>query len=182
MKRLAAACTAIALAGCSVNAISVPRPIPADLELGRLGEKTNFETGRDSEPAAPATTETAASPDADSNSQHEPDKGQRARVGVFWAGIALTAAGGGSTIAMAVTGEATQKQLTDGYADGSLTRAREEQLTGRGELVNKLAVASATLALIGVALAAIAYGVDYTRCGKLAKRRKKCREASVSTR
>jgi hypothetical protein len=140
-------------------------------------------TSADAIPAGPAEASAdrgppgPMQPDAPLQDPAEPDKRQRARTGLFWTGIVLTAVGGGGTIAFAAVGEGTEDQLNRAYGDGSLTRARRSQLEDRGEIMNGLAIGSAALTLVGIALASIAYGVDYTRCGKLAKRRRKpCRQ------
>jgi len=103
------------------------------------------------------------------------DKSQRARNGAFWTGVVLAAVGGGALLATGVTGRVTQKQLADGYDDGSLTHDRERTLRDRGDAMNIAAATSGAIALAGVAIFSIVLGVDYMRCGKLTtKRRKDC--------
>jgi hypothetical protein len=105
----------------------------------------------------------------------EPDKAQRRRNGLFWAGVALTAIGGAGVIGLGVGGRVTQAQIAKGYDDDDLTHAREKELRDRGEGMNIGAATSGAVGILGVALFSIALGVDYVRCGTLTtKRRKDC--------
>jgi hypothetical protein len=70
---------------------------------------------------------------------------QRTRNGLFWTGVALAAIG------------------------------RESTLRDRGKGFNIGASVTGSMALVGIAMLAIVYGVDYARCGTIAKRRKDCR-------
>ncbi len=132
-----------------------------------------------SAPTADRKHDESLEPDAPLDDPGEPDRRQRARTGLFWTGIVLTAIGGAGLIAFSAAGEGIEDSLHRGYRDGDLTRERDDKLRNRGEIMNGLAIGSAALTLVGVAFATIAFGVDWTRCGKLAKRRRKpCRERS----
>lgn len=99
---------------------------------------------------------------------------QRTRSGFFWAGVVMAAAGGGLFLGTAIGGRITQGQLNKAYDANDLTYAREGQLRDRGKIFNSLAAAGGAIALTGIITLAIAYGIDYAHCGKLAKRRKDC--------
>jgi hypothetical protein len=150
-------------------------PPPPDTEPSPPDTTTAGATAAEPSPAASGTPDArpAMQPDAPLHDPGEPDKRQRARKALFWTGIVFTAIGGAGTIGFAAAGEGTENQLANGYEDGTLTRARDDQLRTRGEIMNGLAIGSAGLTLVGIAFAAIAYGVDYTRCGTLAKRRRR---------
>ncbi|MBX7081794.1 MAG: hypothetical protein K1X88_21500 [Nannocystaceae bacterium] len=103
-----------------------------------------------------------------------PDR-QRTRNGLFWTGVALAAIGGAAFVGTAVGGRVTQAQLDKGYRNDDLTIDRESTLRDRGKGFNIGASVTGSIALVGIALLAIVYGVDYARCGTIAKRRKDCR-------
>lgn len=166
------------------TAPSTDPPPPPEPGETASGQKSTGPAQPGAEPTSGATTKSATSlpptdmkPDAPLDDPGEPDKRQRARTALFWTGIALVAIGGAGMIGFSAIGEATEDKLHKGYDDGSLTRARDDQLRTRGEAMNGLAIGSAALAFVGLAFSAIAFGVDWTRCGKLAKRRRRpCRD------
>jgi hypothetical protein len=157
-----------------------PPPEPGETASGQ--KTTTTQPPAEATPGATTTSPTTPpptdmQPDAPLDDPGEPDKRQRTRTALFWTGIALVAIGGAGMIGFSSIGEATEDKLLKGYDDGSLTRARDDQLRTRGELMNGLAIGSAGLALVGLAFSAIAFGVDWTRCGTLAKRRRRpCRD------
>jgi hypothetical protein len=104
------------------------------------------------------------------------DQQQRLRRGFFWAGIALTAIGGATFVASAVGGRITQAQLQKGYDRETITHDQEKTYHTRGDVFNALTATGATLLIVGVGTASISFGIDYSRCGSLAKRKRKdCR-------
>jgi hypothetical protein len=91
---------------------------------------------------------------------------------LFWLGIGLTAVGGVSTIGTAAGGYATQRQISSDYR-GSATADEIHTLERRGETLNKATIASVVVTVVGAVLALTSYGVDYTRCGPLAPKRRR---------
>jgi hypothetical protein len=142
---------------CSTAPSTSYRTIDPGLMVGRSAEPAPFE-GRD---------------DPDIADPVDPGRHQKARTIVFWTGVAMAAVGGAGTIGFAATGRAFEHKLARGY-ETSLTRAEEERYQNRGELMNGLAVGSGAVGLVGLLTAAVALGIDYTLCGKIAKRRKGC--------
>lgn len=101
------------------------------------------------------------------------DRQQRVRTGLFWAGIAFTVIGGATLLASGIGGRVTQAQLKKGYDNESLTHADERKYHTRGDIFNALSGAGAGVMIVGGGVAAITFGVDYSRCGALAKRKKR---------
>jgi hypothetical protein len=169
MRRAALSLALVGSTACaSLEPTTSVRPIDRDLLVGGMAQTTRFE----SEGKQQAD---------DRGLGGQPDrsaKGQRARTGVFWAGIAMLGVGGASAVSLAIAGEVSQRQLDKGYEEGDLTRERDSTLRDRGELTNKLSIAAVTIGIVGLAMAAIAYGLDYSNCGTLAKRRKGCGDKS----
>ena len=91
---------------------------------------------------------------------------------LFWIGIGLTAAGGGTMIGSAAGAAATRNQLRDAYSDGT-TAARIDELEQRGANLNKVSIAGAVLMVAGAIMAIATYGYDYTHCGPLAPKRRR---------
>jgi hypothetical protein len=91
---------------------------------------------------------------------------------LFWIGIGLTAAGGGTMIGSASAAAATRNQLRTAYSDGT-TVARVDELERRGSNLNKVSIAGAVLMVAGAIMALTSYGYDYTRCGPLAPKRRR---------
>lgn len=167
---------ALLTGGCTAVTALPPRPIAPDLRVGKMAERTDFELA-----VAPERSEPGVEPEqlhppdvAVDEPFEEPDearRNQRARTAVFWTGVAVTTLGTAGMISTATAGQVTEKRLTEAYDDGNLSLAREERLTDAGETLNKAAIGSAGVALIGLAMAVISFGLDYTACGKLARRR-----------
>lgn len=179
--RRSTAFTALVVAsslGCaSVQPSLAAAPDPATM-YGAKVHRTAFEDPTAA--AEPTTAPAVASGPTPADRSHEPDpaKEQRTRTGLFWGGVGALAVGGAMLTAFGIGGRVTQAQLKNGYDDGDLTYAREDELRDRGSAFNKVAAAGAGLAVVGLAVTAIVYGIDYSRCGTLAKRRKDCKPKS----
>lgn len=174
MIRTLALTTACATLGCAFTATPARyAPDPATL-YGAKAHRTAFE---DPTQTAPVPTATAGPAPRDPGpNESDGAKAQRTRTGLFWAGIATTAVGAAMLTAFGIGGRATQGQLAKAYDDADLSYDREETLRDRGKVFNALAGAGAGIALVGLATAAVVYGIDYSRCGTLAKRRKDCKK------
>ncbi len=178
LRAMVAVALAFSLPGCAIGQTGTNvRALPAEFELGRLSERTAFENG-DDDALISMDDESKKDADdqnfADGDDAVDPDRAQRRRSGLFVAGLVLAGIGTGGTIAFAAGGQATQNKLGDGY-ETSLGRNEERDLQNRGKTMNQLAVGTAAVGVVGLTLAMIALGVDYTRCGKIVKKRhKKC--------
>ncbi len=142
-----------------------PRPLPVDLQFGRLGERTAFEQ-----------TDSAGKPLSQSDdSLKDEDSAQRKRTGVFIASVVASALGGATAIGFGAAGQITENQLDDGYRDG-ISRQEEKDFQNRGKAFNSVAIGGAALAVIGLGITAIVLGIDHRKCGTLIKaRHKECR-------
>ena len=147
-----------------------PRPLPVDLQVGRLSERTTFEI-----------TDASGQPlDSDDTLQDE-DAAQRKRKGVFIAGVVASALGGAMAIGFGAAGQITENQLDDGYREG-ISRQEEKDFQNRGEAFNGVAIGGAALAVVGLGLTAIILGIDHRKCGTLIKaRREECRASRETT-
>lgn len=129
------------------------------LNVGNMGTRNSFElrnavgSSGQSDPA-PTTTRRPVTPI------------------LFWIGIGLTAAGGGTLIGSAAGAAATRNQLHDAYNDGTSV-SRVDELERRGSSLNKVSLAGAVLMVAGAIMALTSYGYDYTRCGPLAPKRRR---------
>ena len=148
----------VATTGCATTATTLPRPIASDIRVGAMGERTRFEQ---------VPIERTAEGDDDDGAT----RAEKRRKSAFWGGIALLGIGTVGFLGFGIGGRVVQKQIDDGYNDGTLTRADEDKFEKRGELMNGLAIASAVVGLAGVVMASVTYGIDRTRCGKLKPRR-----------
>lgn len=178
LHRLLIAASLATAVGCASSPTINYAPDPARM-YGAVARRTAFEEGADA-PQAPAAEPAPVAGPAPRQPADitEPQKGQGARTGIFWAGIATTIVGAAMLTGFGIGGRVVQARLKDGYEDGDLTYAREDELRDRGNTFNQLAAAGAGITLVGAAVAAIVYGVDYSRCGSLAKRRKDCKPKS----
>lgn len=96
---------------------------------------------------------------------------------LFWTGIALGTVGAIGGIAFGVAGFTTKNQLNAAHeAGGGLTVAEHDRLVHNGETYNTLALSFTAAAVVGYALALVAYGVDWNRCGPLAEKKRRCKE------
>ena len=171
--RAAASLAAVSLIGCMGTPMTTTpplRPVPADLQMGRLSERTAFESDDLSSGSTPAPA------DADAGGASGAAGEEKVGQGLSLGGVGGAAAGGAGAIAFGAAGQITENKLDDAYDDG-LTRSEESDLQDRGKTMNGLAIGSAVVALVGLSLTAIVIGVDYTRCGTIMKRRRKeCRK------
>ena len=146
-----------------------PRPIPLDLQVGRLAERTSFEQ-----------TDAAGKPLASDDSLKDEDSGQRTRKGVFVAGVVASALGGALAVGFGAAGQITENQLDDGYREG-ISRAEESDFQDRGKAFNGVAIGGAALAVVGLGVTALVLGIDHRKCGSLIKsRRADCRTDRAS--
>ena len=146
--------------GCaSVGWQPARAPRVAQLSVGKMDERTNFESERNNHELE------LSDPDGDGDGKK---KGRVTPV-LFWTGMLGT----GGTIGFGVAGKLTEDKLEDGYEDG-LTRAEERKLIDRGDTYNSLMIGSAAVGLVGLGVAALVYGIDYTRCGPLAPKKRRC--------
>jgi hypothetical protein len=97
----------------------------------------------------------------------------RAIKGAFWGGVIASAFGGAMTVGFGAAGSVASNKLADEF-DAGITRADQESMASRGETYNALAVTGASLLVTGLAVAAITYAVDATRCGPLRQKRETC--------
>lgn len=143
------------------------RALPMDprLNVGNMGMRNNFELRNSYALRSDNPQNTAP---ADNNT--------RARRPVtpvlFWLGIGLTIVGGAATIGTAATAYGTKRQLANDF-NGSITAAEAQTLERRGTALNKASIASVVVTVIGAVLAVTSYGVDYTRCGPLAPKKRR---------
>lgn len=142
-----------------------PRALPADLQVGRLSDRTAFEqTDADGQPI-----------DA-SDDLGDTDKAQRGRKAGFVAGVIATALGGGMAVGFGAAGQIAENQLDDAYREG-VNRSDEAQLQDRGEAFNAVAITGAALTVVGLGVTAIILGIDHRECGELIKKRhRECRK------
>jgi hypothetical protein len=156
----------LALTTACANLQPAP-PIHIDprLQVGNMGERSDFELRTQAAVAARA-----------SQTSTVPDTQPRARKPVtpvlFWLGIGLLAVGGVGTIGTASAGYATQRQLSSSYRGGA-TASEIQTLENRGYKLNQASIAGAVITAVGAVLAITSYGVDYTRCGPLAPKRRR---------
>lgn len=133
-------------------------PLDRRLNVGNMGTRNSFElrnaVGSAESDPAPTTTRRPVTPL------------------LFWIGIGLTAAGGGTLIGSAAAAAATRSQLRTAYDDGT-TVARVDELERRGSNLNKISIAGAVLMVAGAIMSLTSYGYDYTRCGPLAPKRRR---------
>ena len=182
--RMLVAALAVVTSGC-VSMQSMPTASIDPIALpGALVQRTSFE-GPGAAPAAGPDAQVRGggkSSDASGGGDDKPmrvrgepgtEQQQRTRKALFWAGIAFTVIGGATLLATGIGGRVTQGQLTKGYDDETLTHDEEKTLRNRGETFNALAGAGGGVMIVGAGVAAITFGIDYTRCGSIAKRKRK---------
>lgn len=155
--RSSAKLVAVATLSTSLACATAPAPvhISSDLAVGRMAERTSFEREVDSSDASP--------------------KARKVTPALFWTGVVLGSLGVVGTVAFGAAGHVTNNKIDDGYDDG-LTRSEHADLVDRGEALNVAAITSAAVGLFGIGLAAAAYGYDYTHCGPLAAKKRRCKE------
>ena len=140
-------------------------PIDPRLNVGNMGVRNNFELRN-----------TYALRSDDPQDTAPADNNTRARRPVtpilFWLGVGLTIVGGAGTIGTAAAGYGTKRQLANEF-NGSITASEAQTLERRGNTLNKASIAGVVVTVIGAVLAITSYGVDYTRCGPLAPKRRR---------
>ncbi|MBK7826174.1 hypothetical protein [Nannocystis sp.] len=143
------------------------------LNIGNMSERNGFELRTAAALAARASA-SSTTPNAGPNAGPDAAPSSRRPVTpiLFWLGIGLAAVGGVGTIGTASAGFATQRQISNGYRDGANVSDIHD-LEDRGDKLNKASIAGAAIAVIGAVLALTSYGVDYTRCGPLAPKRRR---------
>lgn len=133
------------------------------LNVGNMGERSDFELRTEAALAARA---------AATSTDRAPAARKPVTPVLFWLGIGLLAVGGVGTIGTASAGYATQRQLTNKYT-GVADASDVQNLEARGDKLQKASIATAAIAVIGAVLALTSYGVDYTRCGPLAPKKRR---------
>jgi len=142
--------------GCASLQPQITPPIEPSPTLGSMSETTAFESeGRD--------------PSLDDSGP----KKRNVTPPLMWTGVALASLGAVGTIGFGIAGRVAQDKIDDGFDEG-MTRSELDDLERRGETWNTLAITSASIGIAGAVLAAVVYGVDYTRCGPLAPKKRRC--------
>jgi|GEM_PF-4715205 len=100
---------------------------------------------------------------------------------LFWTGIALGIVGVVGVTTFVSLGVTTSREIDQGYS-GGLTHMEFDDLEDRGALYNTLAKAAAGIGAIGFATSLIVYAVDWTRCGPLAPKRRRCPDSARARR
>lgn len=155
---------ALLLGLCSACA-TFEAPSPTRITDGRLGFVPALRATtalENQEPAGPS--ESAAG---------KTDKGPTRAL--FIAGIVVGAIGAAGMIAMSSASYGLDRKLDRGYQEG-ISREDAQTIADRGEAMNTGAIVSASVGLAGFLTAITVYGIDYTRCGPLAPKRRRCDE------
>ena len=97
----------------------------------------------------------------------------RAIKAAFWGGVIAASVGGALTLGSGIAGASASNRLAEGFDEG-LTYSQRDDQAARGEIYNALTTTGASLAVTGMAIAAITYAVDATRCGPLRQKRADC--------
>lgn len=109
------------------------------------------------------------------SSRDDGEKKKEITPALFWTGVILGSIGTVGLAGFGGAAEFQEAQLRNGYEDG-ITSDRADGLVSRGETYNALAITSATVGVIGWTLAVIVAGIDYSRCGPMAPKSRKCDE------
>lgn len=141
-------------------------PAPTRITDGRLGFVPTLRATTALENQEPAR-------EAPSEATGKTDKGPTRAL--FIAGIIVGAIGAAGMISMSAASYGLDRKLDRGYEDG-ITRDEAETIAERGDAMNTGAIVSASVGLAGFLTAITVYGVDYTRCGPLAPKRRRCDE------
>ncbi len=146
--------------------LTAPSARVTDARLGLvpvLAARTAFETEE-------------ASRSADRQRDDEPRRRRDPSTAAFWAGVIIGAVGTAGAIALGSAARITERQIIHGYEGDGLSHERLDTLGDRGKALNKATVASLGVGLAGALMAAAAYGVEWTKCGDLAPKRRRCAE------
>ena len=93
---------------------------------------------------------------------------------VFWAGVIIASIGGAGALGMGTAARITERQVVAGFEGDGLSRERLDTLNDRGKALNRATIVSGAIGLAGALMAATAYGIEWTKCGKLAPERRRC--------
>ncbi len=154
---------ALVTACASARPVVRTRPLDRALLVGTMGQTTRFERSH-------------PRPTSDQGLRHP-----KASTVAFVIATALGSAAAAGTLAFGIAGTVTDRKLQDRYTSG-LSLAEQNDLRDRGELFNDLTIGLGVTALVSLTAAAIVYGVDYTRCGHLARKRRKCEAVHAGAR
>ncbi len=154
-----------ACAGLQPQASTRLDPRLASLNIGNIGVRNSYELRN----ASPVAGREAANMPVDDT---RPRERRPVTPVLFWLGIGLTAVGGAGTIGTAAAGYGTQRQISGDYR-GSASAEEVQTLERRGDALNKATIAGVVITVIGAVMALTSYGVDYTRCGPLAPKRRR---------
>ena len=176
---LAIACLGLTTACASFEAPSRYSRIDSRLHIVPvLAARTSFEADR--APAASDSSGTSESDDNNDNNDNNDNGTSGKRVtathAVLWTGIVLASLGGAGLLGFGATGLATDRKLRRGYDEDGLSHEEQDTLIKRGEAMNTATIISASVGLLGALIAVTAYGVEYTKCGRLAPKRRRCDE------
>lgn len=103
----------------------------------------------------------------------KPDINEKAVEGAFWGGVVAGSVGTAMAVGFGAAGQVTSGTVADAYDDG-VTLERRDELVQRGETFNALAITGAAIGVTGLAIAAITYGIDRTRCGRMRRKKDDC--------
>ncbi|MCA9587379.1 MAG: hypothetical protein KC657_18760 [Myxococcales bacterium] len=171
---LALAASLVTSACASAGPAPVPR-IDPKLHVGEMGARTNFEL------RAMVASEAAPLPSSDDRGDKR-KKSRKVTPALFWTGVILGSVGGAGALGFGIAGVVTERNINNSFDDSinggaGLSKAEFDRLRNQGDTMNTLAITSAVVGLVGLALAVIVYGHDYTTCGPLAPKRRRCEEA-----
>ncbi|MEZ4384442.1 MAG: hypothetical protein R3A79_24145 [Nannocystaceae bacterium] len=129
-------------------------------------------------PVLAAKTSVEAPPPADASSDDGAPRAGRttATHAVLWTGVVLASLGGAGLVGFGAAGIATNNRLDRGLLEEGITRDERQKLVDRGETLNTATIVSASVGLLGALMAVTAYGIEYTNCGPLAPKRRRCSE------
>jgi hypothetical protein len=163
--------------GSTTRNDSAVRHADGPAQRGAAGTNAAGASNDGATPVTPITEEAAMAPGPEARVPVRADPGtpsaQRTRTALFWTGLVLTIVGGATLLGAGISGRITQGQLTRGYDQESLSHTREKTLRDRGEVSNALAAAGGGVMIVGAGLTAITFGIDYSRCGNISKRKRK---------
>lgn len=141
-------------------------PGPTRITDGRLGFVPALRATTALEREEPAR---AAAFDDDGKAEKGPTRA------LFVAGIIIGAIGAAGMISMSAASYGLDRKLDKGYDDG-ISRDDAQKIADRGKALNTGAIVSSAVGLAGFLTAITVYGIDYTRCGPLAPKRRRCDE------